>query len=319
MSDERNRPPSTSSAAARKAERASVSRQDAERRLTKRRRSERALARREAKEHRKAVRRSAVRRKSQEEAAEHLRAERALAAQRSAEHRAAQQLEVERDRAARREAAQEAAERAAQERRTAQQEAAEHRQAVQEEAARERAQREAEQRREGQRQQEAARSTSPSRARDERPGARSTGSTALLLLAGLAAGALVAIIASARRRTRTTSPVSERELELRDEQDWTYETTMVVYAPAGAIAGHVHDVGGLPGLVGPLDGPPMDRVDWVEPHGARLRFQVHARNGGGPSDTTVQIARGERTGPLTDLEAEVRDALASLRSTLERS
>lgn len=146
-----------------------------------------------------------------------------------------------------------------------------------------------------------------------------------LLLLGLGLGAAGAAVATLRQRSAArdeTAPTSALEMELRDEQPWAYETSTTIFAPAGAIAGHLHDVGGLPGLVGPLDGPPMDRVDWTEPGGARLRVQVHARSGGGPSDVKVQIARGSRTGPLTalsPLESQVRQDLAALRKTLERA
>lgn len=159
--------------------------------------------------------------------------------------------------------------------------------------------------------------------RSARRGSAGRGSGLLLL--GLGLGAVAAAVATLRQRTAArdeTSPTSELEMVLRDEQPWAYETSTTIFAPAGAIAGHLHDVGGLPGLVGPLDGPPMDRVDWTEPGGARLRVQVHARSGGGPSDVKVQIARGSRTGPLTalgPLENEVRQDLAALRKTLERA
>ncbi len=316
VSDDRNRPRSTTSAQPRTAERASARRQEAQHELTKSRRSERRLARRQAAEQRKARSRSAARRKVQHEAAEHRAAERDLAARRKAQHELTERRRAERDLAARRAASQELAERDAAQRREAQQAAAERRAAE-----RDKAQQQAQQARQQQavleqalqeRAQHEKAPREPSETKRRGPGL-------LLLLAGLAAGALAVAVLGARQRKQELAPVSELELELRDEQAWTYETKMVIYAPAGAIAGHVHDVGGLPGLVGPLDGPPMDRVDWTEPHGARLRFQVHARSGGGPSDTTVQIARGARTGPLTDLEGEVRDALAALRTRLERA
>ena len=146
-----------------------------------------------------------------------------------------------------------------------------------------------------------------------------------LLLLGVGLGALAAAVATLRQREAARgrdAPGSAMEMELRDEQPWRYETSTTIFAPAGAVAGHLHDVGGLPGLVGPLDGPPMDRVDWTEPGGARLRVQVHARSGGGPTDVHVKIAQGSRSGPLnalSSLEGEVRHSLAAIRKELERA
>ncbi len=323
MSDDRNGPRSTTSAQQQRAERASAKRQEAERELASSRTAEKKLARLEASEHRKAQRTSAKRRQAQQEAAEHRRAERELAARRQVEHVAAHQQQLEQEAAARRQAKHEDAQREVAARREAQQEAAEHRRAEREAAEHREAERQEAARLKAERALPDRRRPAPARGADRPAAQEDSGSQKapglLLLLAGLAAGALVAAVISARKTAKEAPTVSERELVLRDEEAWTYETKLVVYAPAGAIAGHVHDVGGFPGLVGPLDGPPMDRVDWTEPEGARLRFQVHARSGGGPSDTTVQIARGSRTGPLNGLESEVRDALAALRTQLERA
>ena len=159
--------------------------------------------------------------------------------------------------------------------------------------------------------------------RPARPRPRSRRVPGLLLL-GVGLGALAAAVVARQREAARgrDAPAGAMEMELRDEQPWQYETSTTIFAPAGAVAGHLHDVGGLPGLVGPLDGPPMDRVDWTEPGGARLRVQVHARPGGGPTDVHVKIARGARNGPpsaLGPLENEVRQSLAALRRELERA
>ena len=146
-----------------------------------------------------------------------------------------------------------------------------------------------------------------------------------LLLLGVGLGALAAGVAALRQREAARgrdAPAGAMEMELRDEQPWAYETSTRIFAPAGAVAAHLHDVGGLPGLVGPLDGPPMDRVDWTEPGGARLRVQVHASSGGGPTEVHVKVARGARKGPpggLGPLEGEVRQSLAAIRRELERA
>lgn len=160
--------------------------------------------------------------------------------------------------------------------------------------------------------------------RPARPHARARRVPGLLLL-GVGLGVLATAVATLRQREAARGPNAPQgpmEMELRDEQPWVYETSTVIFAPAGAVAAHLHDVGGLPGLVGPLDGPPMDRVDWTEPGGARLRVQVHARPGAGPTDVHVKIARGSRSSPLnatSPLEGEVRQSLAALRRELERA
>ncbi len=163
---------------------------------------------------------------------------------------------------------------------------------------------------------------------DDEPAVRTssrTSSTALFLLAlGVVAGAGAALLAAARQRTSPQAAgglgdLRALELQLRDELPWAYETSVEVYRGSGEIAVHVHDHGGLPGLRAPLDGPVLDQVDWAEPGGARLRFHVRTLPGGNRSEVVVKLARGEREGSLSDLEAQVRSAMTALRNELERS
>ena len=84
----------------------------------------------------------------------------------------------------------------------------------------------------------------------------------------------------------------------------------------------MHDHGGLPGLRAPLDGPPMDRVDWEGPDGARLRLLIHPLAGARGVEVTVKAAKGDHQVPVSalgGLDAEIRSSLASLRKELERS
>ncbi len=162
---------------------------------------------------------------------------------------------------------------------------------------------------------------------------RRTSPTVLpLLAAGVVATAVVAMAVASRQRPEgevtalgTPEEVAALDLSLRDELPWVHETSMVVYRPSGQIAVHVHEHGGLPGLVGPLDGPPMDRVDWQEPGGHRLRFHVHSLPGASSSQVTVKVAppqgRSAAAGVagLGGLDGEVRSSLAALRKHVERS
>lgn len=144
----------------------------------------------------------------------------------------------------------------------------------------------------------------------------------LLLALGVVAGALAAMVVAGRERTPGAGgaqDVEAQELALRDEQPWSYETTVLVHRQAGEIAGHLHEHGGLPGLVTPLEGPPLDRVDWLGPGGSLLRLHVHALAGGSRSEMTLRAAPGEGQRHLEPgLEGRLRSALASLRNELER-
>lgn len=157
-----------------------------------------------------------------------------------------------------------------------------------------------------------------------------TSSTVLpLLAAGVVVGAVVALAVAARQRATGATgggdaALEALDLQMRDELPWAYETSVMVHRGAGEIAVHIHDQGGLPGLVTPLDGPPLDRVDWTEPGGARLRFHVHTLPGGSRSEMTVKVAppEGAATGgaaSLGGLDGEVRSALVALRNAFERA
>jgi hypothetical protein len=144
----------------------------------------------------------------------------------------------------------------------------------------------------------------------------------LLLALGVVAGAVVAMVAAGRQHAAGAGGAQDlaaQELALRDERPWAYETTVLVHRQAGEIAVHVHEQGGLPGLVTPLEGPPLDRVDWLGPGGARLRLQVHPLAGGSRTEMTLKAAPGEGDHHLEPgLEGRLRSALASLRNELER-
>jgi len=155
----------------------------------------------------------------------------------------------------------------------------------------------------------------------------SKSSTALPLLAlGVVLGAGVAMLVAVRQRAAPSPQeveLAQLDLQLRDELPWLYETSVVVHRPAGEVAIHLHEHGGLPGLRAPLEGPPLDRVDWEEPGGARLRLLMHSLPGGGRTEITVKAAKGSGlhtpVSALGGLDHELRVALAALRKELERT
>lgn len=160
----------------------------------------------------------------------------------------------------------------------------------------------------------------------EHPGGpTTTSSRGLALLAlGVVAGTVVALLAAARQRTadtaRSSAELQELDLALRDEMPWVFETSVLVHRGAGEIAVHLHEHGGLPGMVTPREGPPMDQVTWLGPGGSHLRVHVHTLAGGSRSEIVLKGAPADGSRALENgLDHRLRSSLASLRSELERS
>lgn len=165
----------------------------------------------------------------------------------------------------------------------------------------------------------------------------------VLLVVGAALGAAAALVATARPAATGRGSAADGASghggrtggRLKDGQDqasttsalltgdhrWGFETSAVVHRPAGEVALHLHEHVDLPGLRGPLDGPPMDRVEWSGPGGTVLRLQIHGLPGGTSTEIMFQAAPdpSHEDAPIpAGLEAEGRRAVAALRKEIER-
>ncbi len=71
---------------------------------------------------------------------------------------------------------------------------------------------------------------------------------------------------------------------------WTVVETVGVARPAGEVATHLHDHGGLPGLTGGLEGPVMDRVEWDVEGSGHFEAEVHGLPGFNHTEITVRVS-----------------------------
>ncbi|SDQ85964.1 hypothetical protein [Quadrisphaera sp. DSM 44207] len=167
---------------------------------------------------------------------------------------------------------------------------------------------------------------------EDREGEERRGSGGLLPLAlGLGAGVLAAVALAARSRLPQPLPANPTGRVGEPGPQWTVEESVVIHQPAGTIAAHLHEHGGLPGLRGPLDGPPMDRIDWEVPGEGLWRVVVHGLPGADHTEVSLSFAPqapepDERlraavatlAGANHAVRARAREALEDLRRTLER-
>ena len=115
-----------------------------------------------------------------------------------------------------------------------------------------------------------------------------------LLIAGLLAGSVLAFVLGARGRQRAEAAAAASAPRIgrvgETGPQWAVEEKTLVHRSPGEVAAHLHDSGGLPGLTGGLDGPPMDHVSWQVPGSGRYEAVVHGLPGAGRTELTVRFA-----------------------------
>ena len=151
-----------------------------------------------------------------------------------------------------------------------------------------------------------------------------------LLIAGLVVGSALAFVLGARSRQRAQATPSGPPIGRVGEPGprWSVEESQLVHRSPGEVAAHLHAHGGLPGLTGGLEGPPMDHIDWEVEGSGHYQAIVHGLPGAGRTELTVRFApeqhgarataQGATAAVLgTSPRAHVKDAMDQLRRTLE--
>lgn len=100
--------------------------------------------------------------------------------------------------------------------------------------------------------------------------------------------------------------------------EWTVVQTVAIARPAGEVAQHLHDHGGLPGLTGGLDGAVMDRIEWDVEGTGHFEAEVHSLPGAHHTEVTLRIAPESR-GARSTAESLPLVGGGSLRSQASRS
>ena len=153
-----------------------------------------------------------------------------------------------------------------------------------------------------------------------------------LLVAGLLLGSALAFVLGARGRHRAEAEAAGPPIGRVGEPGphWTVEEKVLVHRSPGEIAAHLHAHGGLPGLTGGLDGPPMDHITWEVPGTGHYEAILHGLPGAGRTEVTVRFApeqHGARSAAHdatavvlgVSPRARVKDELDQLRRALEQA
>ncbi|PWJ47846.1 hypothetical protein SAMN06264364_13419 [Quadrisphaera granulorum] len=150
-------------------------------------------------------------------------------------------------------------------------------------------------------------------------------SAPLVLLAGL--GGVAAWLLLRTRRTPATSTSAERPTTPvgrvgEPGPEWSVVQTVAIARPAGEVAQHLHDHGGLPGLTGGLEGPVLDRIEWNVPGSGHFEAEVHSLPGANHTEVTLRIS--PETGSARSAAEHAAASLplvggGSLRSQASRS
>jgi hypothetical protein len=147
----------------------------------------------------------------------------------------------------------------------------------------------------------------------------------LVLFAGLA-GVSAWLLLRARRSSggsqsaeRPTTPIGRVG---EPGPEWTVVQTVAIARPAGEVAQHLHDHGGLPGLTGGLDGAVMDRLEWDVEGTGHFEAEVHSLPGAHHTEVTLRVAAEDGSARSAAGHAAAHLPLVgggSLRSQVSRS
>lgn len=126
----------------------------------------------------------------------------------------------------------------------------------------------------------------------------------LVLFAGLAGVSAWLLLRS--RRSSSTGTSAERPTTPigrvgEPGPEWTVVQTVSIARPAGEVAQHLHDHGGLPGLTGGREGAVMDRLEWDVEGTGHFEAEVHALPGAHHTELTLRVAP-ESGGPRSTAE-----------------
>lgn len=142
----------------------------------------------------------------------------------------------------------------------------------------------------------------------------------LVLFAGLA-GVSAWLLLRARRSSgagagaeRPTTPIGRVG---EPGPEWAVVQTVSIARPAGEVATHLHDHGGLPGLAGGREGAVLDRFEWDVEGTGHYEAEVHSLPGAHHTEVTLRIAPESRSLGGHALRSQASRSLAHLQRLLE--